>query len=239
MPPTSQTHTGQANTAVLVFARTAGAEVSERLGGLAVATRRLYNEGLLRQVRGAVVASGLPALYFTQHEQRGATYGERLANACSDALARGFDHLVVVGGDCPGLRARHLVQAASELESGRSVIGRDRRGGVYLIGLSAKRFSAVAFAALPYCEPVLAKALCQHLTLTHGETPVEIEVLTDVHDVRDLRRTWRELLSVALRRALRRFADSTSDLRRAFALPVARPALQFCVVVSRRGPPAA
>ncbi len=230
-------HIGPANTAVLVFARSTAAELrAERLGDLGLAARRLVNQGLLQQIRRAVAASGLPAIYSTERDQRGETYGERLGNACEAALAEGYEHLVVIGGDCPGLRARHLAEAAQQLASGRGVVGRDLRGGVYLIGLSAKHVTTAAISALPYREPVLAKALCQYLATCYAQGVHELERLGDLHDVADLRREWRSLQARVLSRLAKAFVTFDAELA-CIVTHVSPPRRVYCLAHAHRGPP--
>ena len=233
-PPT---HIGQANTAVLVFARSTAAELrAARLGDLPLGARRLVNQGLLHQIHRVVAASGLPAVFSTERDQRGETYGERLGNACQEAFAKGYEHLVVIGGDCPGLRAKHLTEAARQLQSGRGVVGRDLRGGVYLIGLSAKRTSSEAIAALPYCQPVLAEALCVYLQESYTEGVRELERLGDLHDLADLRREWRCLQSRMLRRIARAFVSVRTELASVFG-DVLPPRRLYGLADAHRGPP--
>ncbi len=240
MPPRATAlppHIGQANTAVLVFARSTAAELrAERLGDLPLAARRLVNQGLLQQIHRVVATSGLPAVYSTERDQRGETYGERLGNACREAFAQGYEHLVVIGGDCPGLRARHLTEAAQQLESGRGVVGRDLRGGVYLIGLSAKRISTAALSALPYCQPVLAKALYQYLGTCYTQGVHELEALGDLHNVADLRREWHSLQSRALHRIAKAFLPVRAELA-CIVDSVLPPRRVYCLAHAHRGPP--
>ena len=223
-------------TAVLVFAKSARADLCARFGGLPAHVRQRLGSGLERQLREEVRASGLPAVFSTEREQRGGTYGERLTNACADALALGFERLIVVGGDCPGLRARHLRAAATELSAGRAVVGRDLRGGVYLFGFDAACVGVASLRGLPYCSAVLAKTLTGVLS-GGSATVTELERLGDIHEVTDLRREWRRFCAVGLRRMLRgalgAFAKTRPDA--AVAAPISRADRRPWAL---RGPPA-
>jgi glycosyltransferase A (GT-A) superfamily protein (DUF2064 family) len=66
--------------------------------------------------------------------QRGDSFGERLANAFDDVRSLGYDVVVTVGADFPGLTPRHLAAAFEALERATTVLGPARDGGIYLIG---------------------------------------------------------------------------------------------------------
>ena len=62
--------------------------------------------------------------------------GQRMHHATGDALGRGTS-AVLVGTDCPGLRAADLEEALAALARGAgAVLGPARDGGYYLVGLS-------------------------------------------------------------------------------------------------------
>ena len=71
----------------------------------------------------------------TSFPQRGNTFAERLANAMADARGLGFEEIVVVPGDVPGLESRHLRAAFARLRSCPTVLGPSPDGGVYLLGV--------------------------------------------------------------------------------------------------------
>ena len=99
--------------------------------------------------------------------QRGESFGERLANAFADVFALGFDRVVAVGIDTPGLRPSHLDAAFGSLERAPAVLGPDADGGVYLIGLA--RAEPGAFSRVSWqTRDVLAdlqRALADSVTL--------------------------------------------------------------------------
>lgn len=69
--------------------------------------------------------------------QRGASLGERLANAASEVFARGHRPVLVIGTDAPALTPGLLAQAFRMLVNGQDVVfGPARDGGYYLAGLS-------------------------------------------------------------------------------------------------------
>ncbi len=69
-------------------------------------------------------------------EQVGLDLGGRMAFAFAQAFGRGFERVVLVGADCPGVSTDILAQAFQELRQKELVLGPARDGGYYLMGLS-------------------------------------------------------------------------------------------------------
>jgi len=65
-------------------------------------------------------------------EQRGDSFGERVARASDDAFARGFDAVLIAAIDAP---PRDLREAFAHLKRGVPVISPSRDGGINYIGL--------------------------------------------------------------------------------------------------------
>jgi glycosyltransferase A (GT-A) superfamily protein (DUF2064 family) len=69
------------------------------------------------------------------HPQQGTTFGRRLENAVRSVQQMGYDRVVIIGTDVPALRASHLRQAATLLNTSTLAIGADHRGGCYAMAL--------------------------------------------------------------------------------------------------------
>ena len=170
---------------MLVFARTATAEAAAKPGVAADAPALACALLRSRAVRTAR-ASGLPVVEWDERRQRGASLGERLAHAVASVFAEGYRYVVVIGGDCPELRPAHLLRAARHVEGGRTAVGRDRRGGAYLVTADAEGFDPERFAALPWASGHLAAALLDAYC-PEGGTDGGLPVLRDVNRDADLR----------------------------------------------------
>lgn len=176
----------QSTTAILLFSRTAQAEAhaksfgrrGERVAG-----------ALLRRTQGVLRRSGLPVFHVDEREQHGATFGERLGAAAGAVLMRGYRQLIVVGNDCPTLTTTDIRRAAKSLEAGQPVIGRDGRGGAYLIGLSAEQCQPGKLAQLSWCTDRLAADLESFL----GPSARHLRPRQDVNTLADLERRWQSL----------------------------------------------
>jgi hypothetical protein len=190
-------------------------------------------EALHRHTRAAAHASGLPVLDIPGSQQRGATFGERFANAIADAFAQGYEHIIAVGGDCPRLHEVDWQTVADRLAAGTPVLGPTGRGGAYLIGLSRASFEADAFAALPWQSPALFDALRHHLSARTG-APALLPSRADVNGAADLRHLLRTPTSAPLVARLRAILGQPSY----HALVLFRAARVFARYSRLRGPPA-
>lgn len=95
--------------------------------------------------------SGLPIINFNSKLQKGIDFGERITNAIQTAFQEGYDNLIVVGIDSPGLNYRHILKAKNILEESKStVLGPSFDGGVYLIGINGANFNPQEFIELDW-----------------------------------------------------------------------------------------
>lgn len=174
-----------APTAILLFSRTAAAEAT----GKRYAQRGDENvrvaTALIDRTRRTLDRTDLPVYHIDESGQRGHDFGTRLAVAVSEVFGLGHQHVIVVGNDCPSLTSRHLAAAARRLAEGVNVLGADRRGGAYLIGLTAASFQHERFAALDWQTAGLFDQLC-----ALGEGAVLLPSLADINTLDDLRRAW-------------------------------------------------
>ena len=156
---------------ILLFARTAQAEASAKglLGAeaLFVRTARRVQAAAdaLANVDLVVVGSALGVRATTELRQRGVTLTARLNAAFDDVFALGYDQVVAVGLDSPGLEFAHLKAAWEALEHHDGVLGPCPDGGVYLIGLARKH--ADALKTIPWGTSLVACALQSALPGAH------------------------------------------------------------------------
>ena len=124
--------------AVLVFADDAHLDLARR--AFPEAARPLLNPPKF----GIELSPGLDVHLFTSsrgamrcgprvHRQTGRDFAARLENAVEKVAALGYDEIVAIGRDCPGLRSSDVEQAFAQLKTSKLVLGPDHRGGCYLI----------------------------------------------------------------------------------------------------------
>ncbi len=142
---------------LLVFARVpALGRVKSRLAaGIGEPAALAVYQELLAITRAAIVASGVPATVWladtagpnptateaqewaelTCRCQPSGDLGQRMTAAFAAAFAAGAGRVAIIGTDCPGLRAEHLLQAVGLLNDHDVVLGPATDGGYYLLGL--------------------------------------------------------------------------------------------------------
>lgn len=174
------------STAILLFGRSAAAESRAKAFGRGTRVA----EAMLRRTEKVVRGTGLPVIRSTEKEQRGNSFGERLANAMADVYDRGFARVIVVGSDCASIQTSHLRAAAQQLAAGKNVLGPDHRGGAWLIGLQREHFNAQQLANLRWeTESVFTELVALMPAVTC------LRKLADVNSLGDLRKRWTLLRS--------------------------------------------
>jgi len=110
--------------------------------------------------------------------------GQRLANAFAEAFTRKYKRIVIIGTDCPYLKAGHMKQAFDSLRQKDLALGPATDGGYYLIGLSREEkslFKNISWGT----DTVLAKTL--NIAAERGLSIDLLETLSDVDRPEDLK----------------------------------------------------
>jgi len=201
------------------------------------ATSQQVAEAFYEHAREAVAESDFPVLEVTGAQQRGDSFGARLANAMADAFAAGYDRVIAVGSDCPTLHEVDWNAVAERLNGGTSVLGPNPDGeGTYLIGLTRAQFERGRFAALPWKTSRLFEALRCHLAETAETGPVLLAPRDDVNGHADLRRLLRRPPSHASP-LIARLRQVLGDVQRP-ARPDRNPTVRPALTRRSRAPPA-
>lgn len=172
-------------TAILLFSRTATAEAQSKGFGLGVVGNERLADRLISRTEQTLAKVGLPVFRSSEASQKGNGFGQRLANSMAEVYALGYERLLVVGNDCPFLRTSHLRAAAQLLAQGKNVLGPDRRGGIWLLGLQRKAFDAQALADLSWQSDSVYTELVNLLPIVN-----DLARLGDVNKVIELRAQW-------------------------------------------------
>lgn len=196
---------------------------------------RVIASSLDLQTKQIIRASGLPVFHYHEGNQVGGSFGERLANAYAAVFALGYDAVVAVGNDSPGLAQTDWADVASRLSQGQCVIGPSMRGGAYLIGITAESFHKPSFQSLPWQTADLYGALLHACSSTQAPC-YAIAELQDINSLRDLvALTQRHALGRALASAvaqLTRIAIAAAD-----ATTYHLPTCPYLAIRLLRGPP--
>jgi glycosyltransferase A (GT-A) superfamily protein (DUF2064 family) len=223
--------------AVLLFTRSAGEEAAHkrfvshatRSGNTAVAAQLIH--------RAEVTASraGVDFVRVDSARQTGTTFGERLTNAMRCVFNQGYEHLLVMGNDCPQLTEHLLRQATAAVQRNGAVVGPAADGGVYLLGMSRAVFESQDWAQLPWQTAQLGAALLRQLRQQHTTASL-LPVLADIDDEQGFAAALRRPLARPLLRRLRRLRAP-----QLMALPADVTAADQRIGVAarpHRGPPA-
>jgi 2-phospho-L-lactate guanylyltransferase (CobY/MobA/RfbA family) len=126
--------------------------------------------------------SGLPIINFNSKLQKGRNFGEKITHAIQATFQQGFENLIVIGIDSPGLNYRHIKRARHILEGTQStVLGPSYDGGVYLIGINATNFNPQEFIELAWQSDKLQESWAKIQTEI-----VWLNTLRDVDTASDL-----------------------------------------------------
>ncbi len=175
------------DTAILLFTRNPREEALAKplSGGKSLKEDTLLAGYLIAHSKQTIAATGLPCFPFYSEQQVGISFQERLSHACRAIFDKGYEKLIVIGNDSPGLEADRLLEAQALLEKSPLVLGPAEDGGLYLIGLHRTTFDATAFEALPWSTNGLFEA-AQNTFLVEDSA-----VLSSLGDIDSFGDLWR------------------------------------------------
>jgi rSAM/selenodomain-associated transferase 1 len=120
---------------------------------------------------------------FRRVPQADGDLGARMSAAFAQAFADGVRSVVIIGTDCPGLRAEHLHLAMQALQTHEAVVGPADDGGYWLLGLSSP-VRAIFENKAWSTDTVLRDTLADFKAL--GMSVARLETLRDVDTAADL-----------------------------------------------------
>ncbi len=167
--------------AILFFSRDAFAESMHK--PLLGTNERKKNVELaqlmINQTRKSLDESGLDIVHFTQHNQSGNSFGEKLANAFHDVFSMGYESVIAIGNDTPEIAHIDWNFVRLQLQKNKAVVGPTQRGGAYLIGLNQNQFDKTGFETLTWQGKDLFADLLLFLENEHSS----VEVLAPMHEL--------------------------------------------------------
>lgn len=128
--------------------------------------------GMLRSI-------GVPIYRSTEANQEGLTFGEKLCKALENVFSLGYKNVIITGNDCPHLNSVILQKAVIEINNARCVVGPDKRGGLYLFGISKEFFLKGNLQNLPWQTTDLCAAVIERCAYNL----ISPFVLCSLHDV--------------------------------------------------------
>ncbi|WP_435624080.1 TIGR04282 family arsenosugar biosynthesis glycosyltransferase [Flagellimonas sp.] len=176
--------TFQNDTAILFFANSAEKDFARK--NFCHQGVSLFQD-LTQHTLQTIERTGLPFFHFTEQEQQGDTFGERLSHAFASIFALGFTKVISVGNDSPNLTAKHIVEAQEQVSTDSAAVGPTLDGGCYLLGLHRDNFQKEAFEALSWQTSALYRQLVLQLA-SQGISLNRLDVLDDIDSVADVKR---------------------------------------------------
>ncbi len=171
------------NTLVLVFARSAQSEMEHK----PIAQGASLFDTLTEQTLKTAQKTGLDVVHLNETLQVGATFGEKFTNALKRFFALGYQQIIAVGNDAPELKKHHILTALKRLDKKNMVVGPDKDGGCYLLGIHTEQFCAAKFRQLPWQTARTATALMR-LASEQGSSVFQLARLLDINTTKDLYR---------------------------------------------------
>ena len=184
------------DTALLIFTRSAKAEAASKnfLSQKATKANKKIAEFLIKRTIETASASGLPYIIFTEAEQKGSSFGEKLSGAVQSVFEQGFQKLIVIGNDCLQLQPANIQEACILLQTNNTVLAPTRKGGVCLIGITKETFNQTDFENVDWQTVTVYNELL-HISSQNKLSVASLQLLDDVSDVTDLKKQIR-LLSI-------------------------------------------
>jgi len=186
-------------TAVLVFARSSKEETVHK----SILKGEQLFDALTKHVLKTVSKTRLPYFHFSEENQIGHSFGERFTNAIQQVFEKGYEQVITIGNDTPQLQVSHILSAAKELRSHKSVIGQSADGGFYLMGLHKSQFDTDALQKLAWQTSQVSEQLLK--LVSQGNTEVfqlpillDIDTQADVKSIVSYTRQFSEALLVAI-----------------------------------------
>ena len=124
------------DTAILFFTRTAKNEAAVKSWTSIPDLDYQIASTLINRTRKRLQTAPFPVFPVEENQQKGNSFGEKLSNAFKLIFDKGFRYVIAIGNDCQNFSPDWL-QIQEQLSTGRTVLGPDLRGGVYLLGISS------------------------------------------------------------------------------------------------------
>ncbi len=174
-------------TAILFFSRNAQEEASNKklLGQNPYSANVQLCKYLIAKTQKEIKKSKIDSFNFFSEMQIGDSFGARICNAIEAVFSKGYENIIVLGNDCPELTAKHLNKADQILNSGKQVLGKDKRGGAWLLGISKSSFDTDTFHNLDWESENFANSF-QENTLASNGLFCFPEILSDINSVSEL-----------------------------------------------------
>lgn len=171
------------STAILLFAQSDKVESALKPIAYTKKQNNLLWAKMNQKVLQTIQKTKLPYFISNEKTQEGISFGEKLSHAIQFLFEKGFEKVIIVGNDSPGLTATHFKKAQLGLVNKKWVFGPDCKGGTFLIGVSKSVFNAALFSKINWRT---VKVIRQLKELSFGQS-ILLSSLGDLNTRRDFK----------------------------------------------------
>ncbi len=171
--------------ALLVFSNTVIKDSREKELSSNLRVNMAVHKQLFAKTIATARKSKLPYFVLTNHNQKGITFGERISNAIQEVYDKGYQKVIVIGGDTPDLNNHIISDAQLQLKNHTLVFGPSVDGGVFLIGIDRNVFNKEKFQELDWRKQSLQYSIQQFCNEIQQDV-VWLNELQDIDSKHDL-----------------------------------------------------
>ncbi|MFY0592853.1 DUF2064 domain-containing protein [Roseivirga sp.] len=169
-------------TAILFFSRTQQDEHKAKTFGLSDSHFANLYKFVVNKALSTAYATGLNVIESYSDQQKGNSFNERLIHALKQVSEQGYKRVIVIGNDSPELTTDDVLIAEKQLANGCHVLGKNKRGGVYLIGIDFESFDLSRLAEVRWNSNAVFTQLKLQL-----ESIYELAIKHDLNERSDIR----------------------------------------------------
>lgn len=150
--------------------------------------QRLYNSTLNK-----IKKTRLPYVVMDEFMPSQNAFGSNITQAIQQVFKKGYQHIIVVGNDCPDISVNDMLIAHDNLKVSKHTLGQTKDGGSFLFTISQKNWNAADFKSLPWCSPTLGNSLL--LLLEEQSFVALLNIKIDVDLLNDIQYLIQQLQS--------------------------------------------
>jgi len=162
-------------TAILIFANSARIDAERKCINNGKEFFNFQHRNLLKLVK----KSKLPHFWIDENRQVGDNFENRYLNAVQHIFNKGYQQVISIGNDTPGLKLKHILEASELLQHNNMCFGPSKDGGFYLWGVKRESFEKNSFLDFKWNTKDLLPEILNELT--HNSVRFDcIETLIDL-----------------------------------------------------------
>ena len=129
----------------------------------------------------------MPVYHIHEGLQQGETFDDRFNNAFAYVFEKGYDAVIALGNDTPDLYELPWLAIKTALNNEQPVFGPNKRGGIYLCGLTRSMWQQGLLKDIPWKTTEVF-----HTIIERSGNAFTLPVYHDLNNRLDIRRYFRE-----------------------------------------------